>query len=337
MQFRGHGANPEKLYEQFGIPMPKEVLDFSTNTSAVAQREGFAPDLRAALCDYPDESCAELCALISEQTGAPLENILVTSGANEAIYLIASFAANRKNLIPQPVYGEYAKALRAFGRTPESEFCFQCEGLPAGAVVWLCNPNNPTGSFIDEFELYDYAEAHPDCIFIIDEAYRDFVWKRALPQKWRPVRNVIRLRSFTKFYDLCGARIGCVLADVRFIEKLRERQPGWSVSSFAQQAALFFMRDTSLAERTRAFYTAEMPRFIAAAEGAGFRTRPTETNFFLMETDDDEALMRYLLERGMVVRHTRNFAGLDGRFVRIASRRPEQNDRLIEALRAYHC
>ena len=174
-------------------------------------------------------------------------------------------------------------------------------------------------------------------LFIIDEAYRDFLWKKMPPQVSAAPRNVVRMRSLTKFYDLCGARLGCVLADSAIIEKLRARQPGWSVSTFAQQAALFFMRDETLAARTREFYAAQMPRFISAIEGAGFKTLPTETNFFLMETPDDEALMRYLLLRGIVVRHTRNFAGLDGRYVRIASRAPEQNDSLVRALEAYHC
>ena len=119
MEFRLHGTNPEKLYELFGLQMPERLYDFSTNTNAVAQRGGFVPDLRAALEDYPDDECLALRALLAEATGAAPENILVTSGSNESIYLIASYEAARENRILQPVYGEYLRALKNFGAAPQ--------------------------------------------------------------------------------------------------------------------------------------------------------------------------------------------------------------------------
>ena len=115
MEFRAHGANPEKLYELAGIPKPAKIYDFSTNTNAVPQRAGFVPDLRAALEDYPDGDCLALREALAREFGAPAENILVSSGSNEAIYIIASYAAARENLILQPVYGEYKKALDGYG------------------------------------------------------------------------------------------------------------------------------------------------------------------------------------------------------------------------------
>ena len=320
MEFRLHGANPEKLYELFGLQMPERLYDFSTNTNAVAQRGGFVPDLRAALEDYPDDECLALRALLAEATGAAPENILVTSGSNESIYLIASYEAARENRILQPVYGEYLRALKNFGAAPLNIFDLRAAKLPAEGAVWLCNPCNPTGGFIPDGELDEIAARHPRTLFIVDEAYRDFIWTDETLAPYRPRPNVVRLRSLTKTYNLCGARIGYILADAEMTERLRRRQPSWSVSGLAQQAALFFLADATLLRRTKDYYAAEMPRLISAVNGAGFPTLPSCVNYFLAAVDDDERFIRFMLERGIVVRHTRNFPGLDGRYVRIAAR-----------------
>lgn len=335
MEFRLHGANPEKLYELFGVPMPERIYDFSTNTNAVAQREGFAPDLRAAIEDYPDDECRALRAAISEMTGASPENILVTSGANESIYLIASYEAARENRILQPVYGEYLRALKSYGADPRSIFGLRAAKIPRNGTVWLCNPCNPTGGFIPDAELNDFAAAHPETLFIVDEAYRDFIWTDEDLLPFSPLPNVIRLRSLTKTYNLCGARIGYILADARVAERLKRRQPSWSVSGLAQQAALFFLADETLTRRTRDYYAAEMPRLISAVNEAGFAALPSCVNYFLTAVDHDERFIRFLLERGLVVRHTRNFPGLDGKYVRIAARTRGENNRLIAAMRDY--
>ncbi|MCD7953836.1 MAG: aminotransferase class I/II-fold pyridoxal phosphate-dependent enzyme [Synergistaceae bacterium] len=335
MEFSLHGANPEKLYELFGLPMPERVYDFSTNTNAVAQRGGFVPDLRAALEDYPDDECIALRALLAKTTGAAPENILVTSGSNESIYLIASYEAARENRILQPVYGEYLRALKNLGAAPLNIFDLRAAKLPAEGAVWLCNPCNPTGCFIPDGELDEIAARHPRTLFIIDEAYRDFIWTDEALTPYRPRPNVVRLRSLTKTYNLCGARIGYILAGAEMTERLKRRQPSWSVSGLAQQAALFFLADATLLRRTKDYYAAEMPRLISAVNRAGFPTLPSCVNYFLAAVDDDERFIRFMLERGIVVRHTKNFPGLDGRYVRIAARTRPENDILLAAMEDY--
>lgn len=335
MEFRAHGANPEKLYELAGIQKPAKIYDFSTNTNAVPQRGGFVPDLRAALEDYPDDGCSALREALSRESGAPAENIAVTSGSNEAIYIIASYTSARENLILQPVYGEYRTALSAYGARTRNIFSLaEAEGA-RGAAVWLCNPCNPTGALISDAELDAAAERNPETVFIIDEAYRDFVWTEELPRAVKIHPNVVRLRSLTKIYDLCGARIGALVSHEEIVKKINARRPEWSVSGLAQQAALWRAGDETLKSRTRDYYAREIPRLTAALRDAGYSVRPTCANFFLVETPDDEGFIRFMLERGIVVRHTRNFAGLDGKFVRIAARTKDEDDLLIEAAREY--
>ena len=335
MEFRAHGANPEKLYAAAGLPTPAKIYDFSTNTNAVPQRGGFVPDLRAALEDYPDGDCLALREALAREFGAPAENILVSSGSNEAIYIIASYAAARENLILQPVYGEYKKALDGYGARTRNIFSLAEADGARGAAVWLCNPCNPTGALIPGAELDAAAERNPETLFIIDEAYRDFVWTEELPRAPKILPNVVRLRSLTKIYDLCGARVGALVSHEAAVEKIKARQPEWSVSGLAQQAALWRAGDETLKPRTREYYAREIPRLTAALREAGYAVRPTCANFFLVEAPDDEGFIRFMLERGIVVRHTRNFAGLDGKFVRIAARTKDEDDLLIAAAREY--
>lgn len=335
MGFRAHGANPLKLYELFGVAPPEKIYDFSTNINAVPQREGFCPDLRRMTEDYPDDDCCCLREILSAKYGAEKENILVTSGSNEAIYIIASYVYARENYIFQPAYGEYLRALSAFGAKPRNITSLEEATFAEGSTVWICNPCNPTGAFISDADIYRTAEAHPDVTFVIDEAYRDFVWTGEKRLPFSPCRNIIRLRSLTKIYDICGARAGCVLADRDFISRLKLRQPSWSVSGLAQEAAMFFASDDTLIERTKEYYSREIPRFREALASAGLETLPTTVNFFLAKVKDDEDFIRFLLTRGCVVRHTRNFPGLDGRFVRIAARSAHENDILAAAVKEY--
>lgn len=202
--------------------------------------------------------------------------------------------------------------------------------------MWLCNPCNPSGSWIAAADIVQASLARPDTLFVVDEAYIDFLLTGGPglnPAGLPP--NLVLLRSLTKIYHLCGVRAGYVVADRQIIKKLKRRQPTWSVNSVAQAAAAVFLRDDDYPRRTRMFYRAETPRFIESIKNAGFNVLPTRVNFFLVESGEDERLIRFLLKRGLVVRHTRNFPGLDGGYVRIATRLPEENELLAAALREF--
>lgn len=334
-KFRAHGANPEKLYISIGIEMPERVIDFSTNTNALPMDVRFDFDLRGLLSVYPDDEAVALRGLLARKHNCSPEEILVTNGSNEAIYLLASYCRQPEaHHILQPAYGEYARALNAWGI--EVAGIFELDGLKAGSgSVWLCNPNNPSGAWIKPKPITETILSHPETMFIIDEAYIDFLTEETDTINFTEFSNLVVLRSLTKLYHLCGVRLGYVLADRRIIRQLKMRQPTWSVNSVAQTAAAAFLSDEDYPRRTREFYRTEMPRFIARIKDAGFNVCPTSVNFFLVETEDDERLMTFLLRRGLVVRHTRNFSGLDGKYVRIAARLPHENDILADAMKEF--
>jgi threonine-phosphate decarboxylase len=333
--FRAHGANPDKLYSALKVEPPERVYDFSTNANVVPWNGDFDIELRKVLAEYPDDESSALRALIAQREGCCEKNILITNGSNEAIYILASLMSDRLNHIWEPVYGEYVTALDAWGA--EREFIFDLSSVSGGCgAVWLCNPCNPTGTWTPDSKLADVIGRSPEAIFIVDEAYIDFLSceREGLSPLKHP--NAVILRSLTKIYHLCGARIGYVVADERKIDEMKKRQPTWSVNGVAQAAALAFLRDESFLAKTRNFYLTETPRFISLLCGAGCEVLPTSVNFFLVKTDNDEELIRFLLERGLVVRHTRNFPGLDGRYIRIATRLPDENELLAAALSEFN-
>jgi threonine-phosphate decarboxylase len=339
---RQHGANPEKLYEATGLSSPDRILDFSTNTNALSWNGDLGIDLPSCLAAYPDDEAMALRSVVAERESRSVKNIstqnvLAVNGTNEAIYLIASFLGGKKTALWQPVYGEYLRALSAYGA--EVFNVFDADNLPQGTeAFFLCNPCNPTGCYIESDVLENLFARYPRVLFVVDEAYVDFLRGGHRKLDFLRYRNLVVLRSLTKIYHLCGARIGYVLSCEKRITQLAARQPTWSVNAPAQAAALAFMKDEKFVPTTRAFYAKETPRFIAGIERAGFRVSPTRTNFFLVAVADDREIIRALLERGIVVRHTRNFPGLDGRYIRIATRAPEENNCLIRALEEiYFC
>lgn len=329
---RPHGANPEKLYAAMGLPMPERIVDFSVNTNVLPPPVMPEIDLIRCLSEYPDDDALALRTLVAEREGRSLDEVLFTNGSNEALYLLASLFVGTTAAVLQPAYGEYRRALEAFG-VPTADI-FDLRDVEGKALVFVCNPCNPTGSCIPFGELEARARANPRTLFAVDQAYSDFLLpdgEEASPD-FGALPNILLLRSLTKLYHLCGARIGYVLASRSWVERLKGRQPTWSVNAIAQETALSLMKDGSYARRTRAFYSAETPRFMEAVARSGFRVRPSRVHFFLIEVDDDVRVIRGLLERGLVVRHTRNFPGLDGSCIRVATRMPEENDLLVQAL-----
>lgn len=333
-QFRLHGANPEKLYIQFGIKRPEKIIDFSTNTNALPWSGHLTIDLKKTLCDYPDDECCNIRKILAKNNECTTENILVTNGANEAIYLIASYQKGLSNTILHPVYGEYDRALSCYGSN--IKHISSIDALTYGEeCVWLCNPCNPTGSFIEDNIIKNLLCKFPEKHFIIDEAYSEFMYNNSCNINYLDFNNVTVLRSLTKIYHLCGARIGYVFSNHKQIEKLKKRQPTWSVNSLAQQAALAFLSDTEFPNITRKYYKNEVPRVIMALKDIGYNILPTTVNYFLVETENDIDFIQFMLKRGIVVRHTRNFPELAGRYVRIAVRTKEENDILIKEMGAY--
>lgn len=336
MNWRMHGGNPDKLYRQFGLEMPDKVIDYSDNGNAVYRDKPFNIDYESYFDKYPDDEVLELINIVSKRENILPENILFANGTNELIYILSSYYQNKIVAILHPTYSEYEKALKAFD--VKVEYIFSLDNIDKKyAALIVCNPNNPTGRYLDYEIMHKLLEELNDknIDLIIDEAYIDFM---NVPHKTLDVinfKNLFILRSLTKFFHLSGLRIGYLISHIDNINKVKLRQPTWSVNSIAQVVALKYFEDEEFINKTKTFYYNERKRVFKELENLGFKVMPSEVNFFIMEVEDDESLLRFLLTKGLVVRHTRNFPGLDGKYIRITLKTVEENDILLKALKEY--
>ena len=317
-----HGANPENLYNYFGIEIPERVLDFSTNTN-IFPCPDFDIDIKNLISRYPDNECKKLLRLVSERENIPPEKILFTNGINEAVFLLAGLLKEKRTGIFQPCYTEYSRAF------PDAENVFNINQAGIYKNFIITNPNNPTGAYIN---LSEIIKKFPGTLFIIDEAYIDFLLTNEKPERLCGFSNVILLRSLTKFFHLSGARIGYVIADEKIIDTLKKFQPTWSVNAIAQELAYKFLNDKEFYSASRAFYETHTPEFINALKKSGFEVMDTSVNFFLIRLEKDIEVIKFLLKSGIAVRHTRNFPGLEGKYIRAATRLPEENIFFTETL-----
>lgn len=336
MKWRMHGANPEKLYKQFNIEKPDNIIDFSTNTNVLDFNIDLNIDLKDLMQNYPDDESIDLRNIIAKQNNISIDNILMANGTNEAIYLIASYYQNKKVGMLQPTFSEYEKALISYNA--EVKYLFDISEITYDLdALFICNPNNPTGKYFAYNEILSLGtklkEMNID--LIIDEAYVDFLNVNHKVIDINEFENVYILRSLTKIFHLSGLRVGYVLSNPNNLKKLKLRQPTWSLNSVAQTIAIRFLEDNKLINETKVYYSGEKDKMISNIKDLGYTVLNSDVNYFLVEIDDDTDLIKFLLHKGIVVRHTRNFPSLDGKFIRIAVRKKEENDILISALSDY--
>lgn len=345
MKFNDHGAETNNIYKEFDIEKPKHIIDFSTNTNVIESEIDIKEIISSIdISTYPDANnsnvISSIVANINEANNISLDpsNIIVTNGSNEAIYIIASYFASMEVAILQPTYPEYEKALK--GYEAKVNYIYNLDEMvnKTYKCVFICNPNNPTGKYIQWEQLsivMDQLEALGTTV-IIDEAYIDFLTlenQDLLITHCKNYENLIILRSLTKNYQLAGLRLGYVIGSKKWIKLIRRRQPSWSVNSVAAAVSLEYLKNKKLMDDTKVFYKSETSRVTEELRNLGHNIVVNNVNFYLLKTENDVKLIKYLLSKGIIVRHTRNHPGLDGDYVRIAIRSIEDNNYLIKALK----
>ena len=348
-----HGALDFGELHRLGID-PDEVLDFSSNTNPY----GPSPAVRAALANvpldrYPDRESLALRAALAGFLGVPAGRILVGNGASELIALAAVAFAQPDSyaLISGPTYGEYERAARLMGcrvvtccGAAEDNFAplpdmIAHDLADVGArLVFLCSPNNPTGAIFPSDALARLVRRHPAALFVVDEAYQPFAARHGSALDLA-ADNVLVLRSMTKDFGLAGVRLGYAVGPEPIIEALRRVQPPWSVSAPAQAAGVAALGDLAHRDRTLALLHQAKEALVAGLVRLGLSPLPSAVPFFLVPVGSGARFRSALLRRGILVRDCASFAGPDPELVpmknyaRISTRRPEENDRLLAAIR----
>lgn len=327
----GHG---DDLHRYAGIR-----ANFSSNVYAHFDHSGLFACLARRLesvGSYPEPAPHSAERAVAAALGLQPGEVLVTSGATEAIYLTALTFRRSRSAVVTPTFSEYADACRIH---EHRLVCIDSLArIPRDAqTVWLCNPNNPTGTVCDKVAVLQAVRAHADTLFVIDASYAPFTRRPVVtPAEAASLPNVLMLHSMTKAFAVPGLRLGYVTGSRPLIDRLRSRRMPWAVNSMAQHACEYLLAhkadytlpvDTLLQERERVSRT-------LAASGM-VETMPSDTHILLCRLKDGSAhrLKEHLARHdGILIRDASNFAGLDGHYFRIAVQTPAENDLLTAAL-----
>lgn len=305
--------------------------DFSSNVYSHVDLEPLKAHLRQRLDvigRYPEPEPYTLEKALAPRLAIDPAAICVTSGATEAIYHIAHAFQDAHSTILGPTFSEYADACRLYNSEPSAQ----------RALIWLCNPNNPTGGVIPKEDLVKVIEANPETVFVIDQSY-GFFTKEPLLSAAEVVGypNVLQLHSMTKRYAMPGLRLGYVTGHPALIERLRSVRMPWSVNALAIEAGLYLCAHPDTAPIDLEALLAETRRLREALNAIPDLTaEPTKTHFFLCRLESGRAAdlkQRLAEEYGLLIRDAANFEGLGEGHFRIATQTPAENDLLVEAIR----
>ena len=304
---------------------PAEVLRFDANTPPLPGVPRIPiGDSFAALNDYPEGTYRELRRAAAEYAGIEPDEVVVGAGADDLIGLVARtfLAPGRRAAVQRPTYPLYAIAGGIEG-AETTAVPLESEALKDFDVVWICNPANPTGALIDPERLAELAQALPDTVVAVDEAYFEYAGRTVVPFV-REHPNLIAIRSLSKAFGFAALRVGYAVAAREVAAQLDRRRAPAPVSSPAARIAAAALREPVLDVESE---MSERERMRAALVAAGFECPPSHANFVYVPVEDGLALAGRLEAQGLIVRRYADA-------IRITPRLPAENDRLLAALGA---
>lgn len=315
------GVTEEELatYRLRGI----SLVDLSANLNPYGPLTRVLDAAGGAIVErYPEPDSATLCRAYAEFAGVAPAQVLAGSGSTELLYLLARafLASGERCLIVGPTFGEYAAAAATAGA--DLRFCTAmqvdgsvnvCAMLRAieesrPALVYLCNPNNPTGALLSppEIEQITRAVQAAGGRLIVDEAYIDFA--SPLPPMSHPAAGHLVVRSLTKLHTIPGLRVGFLLGIEEDVDRVARHRPAWAVSAPATAAALAALNESRFAEESVRRVMATRGWLIERLRKAGFAVADSHANFVLVDVGNAKAFRARLMDEGFVVRDCTSFA-----------------------------
>lgn len=351
-----HGGNLAAAARRYGFK-PEQFLDFSANINPLGMsplaREAIRQNL-AAVEAYPDPECRELKDTVAAYLNVPAANLLPGNGTAELIFLLLRQLRPRRGLVPAPTFSEYARALASAGAFVEYLYLDREKGfrpepekiaaaLAEGDILFLCNPNNPTGTLLAREEvvfILDEAERR-GAFVVVDEAFMDFLDRRpcfSVVPEILSRTNLFVLYSLTKFFALPGLRLGIGIGPVSLIEALHRHKDPWNVNALAQIAGVYSLRDTDYIRRTRELLAKEKQfLYRELSRLPGFKPWPPTANYIFIDISasgfTSPQLRDLLGQRGILIRDCSNYAGLNEYYIRVAVKDRAANEKLLHELK----
>lgn len=329
----------------------KDVIDFSANVNPYGPPEGViraVKDSAEKLYCYPDVSCGLLRENLAEKENIPREWLTFGNGAAELLFALSLALKPGRALIQSPSFAEYERALVSvdcgvlvYQTDREAGFHIREDILEQITeeldLLILCNPNNPTGTGIDQELLLKILEKcqRTGVHLLVDECFQDFaehqeMWTLKPYLKQYPM--LFLLRAFTKMYAVPAIRLGYAMtSDTGLLEKIDRVTQPWRVSSAAQAAGVAALCEEEYVRKSRKKIAQEKARMIEEMRNAGYVVYESAANYIFFE--GPENLWETCLERGLLIRDCSNYRGLSKGYYRAAVKRPGENNRLLTVLK----
>ncbi|NTV47767.1 MAG: aminotransferase class I/II-fold pyridoxal phosphate-dependent enzyme, partial [Chlorobiales bacterium] len=282
----------------------KEIIaNFSSNVWHGGPPQGLKEHLFSSwpkIASYPEVLSESLRLTLAHHHQVEAGNILVCNGATEAIYLVAQLFWQKETAILCPTFSEYEDACKIFEHSLSfayrnelkekslPEVLSTCKNDAPPDLIFICNPNNPTGELFARAEIEQLLTRFPKTIVVIDEAFIEFTENpsQTVLELLSSHTNLVVLRSMTKLFAIPGLRLGYILADERLIKKLAALKQPWSVNTFAIEAGKFVIQNYNHAVPNLAELLGQTKVFASSlAETEGIRVMPSSTHFLLCELE----------------------------------------------------
>lgn len=331
----------------------KVTLDFSVSINPLGMPESVIEAAKKGVeCSecYPDVDCRELIKAIAEYEQISPDHVICGNGAADLIVQLCMAVRPRKALLVEPTFSLYEEALQAVGCQVETVSLWEEHDFAADRdfierligqidsatdIVFLCNPNNPTGQLISSSGMEELIEVcrENQCRVVIDECFIELSDCNGQYNPPKQNSHVFILKAFTKTYAMPGLRLGYgITTDRDLILQMKSLIQPWNVSVPAQMAGVAALREKEYLQKSRQYIKEQREYLLRElSDGPIRKVYPSDVNFILFQSD--AGLQRSLLKRGILIRDCSNFRGLSEGFYRIAVRREEENRQLIKGMK----
>ena len=345
-----HGGAPLHAFHRLGIP-PQKVIDFSVNVSPLGPPRILFKEwehLSGEIANYPSMDGDGIADFYMQRFALKRENILPGNGSTECIYLVPRALKLKSVAIVTPSFHDYERAcLLAGARILELplqvdngfspfDFEFLGQALEMVDAIVLGSPNNPTNTLFDRETILALADRYPQKWILVDEAFIQFVenaTEQSLINTACLRKNLLVFNSLTKFYDLPGIRLGCVIGHAETLNALKQYKEPWTINGIAEKAAQLMIDCQDYDQLLNQLIKKERERFFSdLADLKGIKLFKSSTNFILGQwqaSENLDDLLKMLLSSGFHIRDCRNFKKLEDNYFRFAIRKGPDNTRLI--------
>lgn len=328
----------------------KDILDFSANINPLGMPEKAKKtivDNISAYFTYPDYANRELCSALEKFYQVNSRKIVCGNGAADLIYRIVISQKPENALITAPTFSEYEEALSTFSCNIKYHYLREAEDFRLQEdfldsmdedlnIIFLCSPNNPTGSVIEIDLLSQILEKAKKigATVVLDQCFLHFI-EEEKPYNAIPLLesfdNLIILQAATKIFAMAGLRLGyCFVGNELVADEIRTTLQPWSVSTVASKAGIAALEEADFISKSKAYIKTQRRFLSEKLASLGYKVFPSEANYILIK--GSKALGEALRKKGLLIRYCENYKSLNSNFYRLAVKSERENKKLVDAL-----